>query len=66
MLQPHHLVDALATLGDDGRTKLSEGPFSEVLRSAQVRTETSALFFFLDFWRLIVTSETMFVSLIRS
>lgn len=49
MLQPHHLVDALATLGDDGRTKLSEGPFSEVLRSAQVRTETSALFFFLDF-----------------
>ncbi|THU70226.1 hypothetical protein C4D60_Mb08t22780 [Musa balbisiana] len=35
MLQPHHLVDALATLGDDGRTKLSEGPFSEVLRSAQ-------------------------------
>ncbi|RWW10900.1 hypothetical protein GW17_00025526 [Ensete ventricosum] len=40
MLQPHHLVDALATLGDDGRTKLSEGPFSEVLRSAQVRMET--------------------------
>ncbi|RZS04808.1 hypothetical protein BHM03_00035197 [Ensete ventricosum] len=39
MLQPHHLVDALATLGDDGRTKLSEGPFSEVLRSAQLDFE---------------------------
>ncbi|WOL06669.1 hypothetical protein Cni_G15403 [Canna indica] len=35
LLQPHHLIDALAELGDDGRAKLSEGPFSEVLRSAQ-------------------------------
>ncbi|URD91599.1 hypothetical protein MUK42_00734 [Musa troglodytarum] len=35
LLQPHHLLDALATLGDDARTKLSEGPFSDVLKSAQ-------------------------------
>ncbi|CAL9748530.1 unnamed protein product [Musa acuminata subsp. burmannicoides] len=35
LLQPHHLLDALATLGDDARTKLSEGPFSDVLESAQ-------------------------------
>nr|XP_018678891.1 PREDICTED: sucrose synthase 4-like [Musa acuminata subsp. malaccensis] len=35
LLQPHHLLDALATLGYDARTKLSEGPFSDVLKSAQ-------------------------------
>ncbi|XP_010269598.1 PREDICTED: sucrose synthase 2 [Nelumbo nucifera] len=37
ILQPHHLTDELANVvGDDkGRKKLTEGPFSEVLRSAQ-------------------------------
>ncbi|WOK96102.1 hypothetical protein Cni_G04809 [Canna indica] len=35
MLQPHHLADALAAVGEDGCAKLSEGPFSEVLKCAQ-------------------------------
>ncbi|RZR87829.1 hypothetical protein BHM03_00015300 [Ensete ventricosum] len=35
LLQPHHLIDAVATLGDDARTKLSKGPFSDVLKFAQ-------------------------------
>ncbi|XP_020102417.1 sucrose synthase 4 [Ananas comosus] len=33
ILQPHHLLDALATIEDS--TKLSEGPFFEFLKSAQ-------------------------------
>ncbi|KAG1338728.1 putative Sucrose synthase 4 [Cocos nucifera] len=35
ILQPHHLLDALATIDDHGRSHLSEGPFFEVLKSAQ-------------------------------
>ncbi|XP_072984097.1 sucrose synthase 4-like isoform X1 [Typha latifolia] len=34
LLQPHHLLDGLATIDDHGR-KLSEGPFFEVIKSAQ-------------------------------
>ncbi|KNA07832.1 hypothetical protein SOVF_168170 [Spinacia oleracea] len=37
LLQPHHLIDALENvIGEDkGKQVLSDGPFSEVLRSAQ-------------------------------
>nr|XP_010938368.1 LOW QUALITY PROTEIN: sucrose synthase 4 [Elaeis guineensis] len=35
ILQPHDLLDALATIDDHGRHHLSEGPFFEVLKSAQ-------------------------------
>ncbi|KAG6518592.1 sucrose synthase 4-like isoform X2 [Zingiber officinale] len=35
LLQPHHLVDALAELGGDAGSNLSDGPFSDILRSAQ-------------------------------
>lgn len=39
LLQPHHLIDGLeSVIGEDkGKQILSDGPFSEVLRSAQVR-----------------------------
>ena len=38
LLQPHHLIDGLENvIGEDkGKKILSDGPFSEVLRSAQV------------------------------
>ncbi|XP_075509655.1 sucrose synthase 2 [Primulina tabacum] len=37
ILQPHHLIDVLDNIigDDDSRKKLSDGPFSEVLKSAQ-------------------------------
>lgn len=37
ILQPHHLVDELDNIigDDDSRKKLTDGPFSEVLKSAQ-------------------------------
>lgn len=39
ILQPHHLIDELENVvGDDkGRQKLTDGVFSEVLKSAQVK-----------------------------
>ena len=38
ILQPHHLLDELENIiGDDtSRQKLIEGPFGEVLKTAQV------------------------------
>lgn len=41
MLQPHHLIDELdKVIGVDGRAQLtlSDGPFGEVLKSAQVKS----------------------------
>ncbi|XP_072996828.1 sucrose synthase 4 [Typha latifolia] len=35
ILQPHHLLDGLESVEDHGRQKLSEGPFLEVIKSAQ-------------------------------
>lgn len=38
ILQPHHLLDELENIigEDEGKNSLSDGPFSEVLKSAQV------------------------------
>lgn len=38
ILQPHHLIDELENIigDDDAKKSLSDGPFSEVLKSAQV------------------------------
>lgn len=38
ILQPHHLLDELENIigEDEGKISLSDGPFSEVLKSAQV------------------------------
>ena len=40
ILQPHHLIDELDNIvGDDvGRQKLSDGPFGQILKSAQVNS----------------------------
>lgn len=35
ILQPHHLAEAFSKADEKGRQKLSDGPFSEVLKSAQ-------------------------------
>lgn len=38
MLQPHHLIDELDNIVCDeaGKKKLSDGPFGEILKAAQV------------------------------
>lgn len=38
MLQPHHLIDELDNIvcDDAGKKKLSDGPFGEILKAAQV------------------------------
>ncbi|KAJ3683679.1 hypothetical protein LUZ60_013906 [Juncus effusus] len=35
ILQPHHLLDAFEEIEDHGRNRLAEGPFLEVLKTAQ-------------------------------
>lgn len=37
ILQPHHILDALDEVQSSGGRALVEGPFLDVLRSAQVR-----------------------------
>lgn len=40
ILQPHHLIDELDNVAGDevGRQKLSDGPFGQILKSAQVNS----------------------------
>lgn len=47
ILQPHHLIDELDNIisNETACQKLRDGPFSEVLKSAQV------ILFFYFFWR---------------
>lgn len=37
ILQPHHILDELDEVQSSGARALAEGPFLDVLRSAQVR-----------------------------
>ena len=53
ILQPHHILDALDEVQGSGGGALAEGPFLDVLRSAQVRRRFSIgdvdVFFFFQF-----------------
>lgn len=54
ILQPHHILDALDEVQCSGGGALAEGPFLDVLRSAQVRRRASLTLAFPWRWRFFL------------
>lgn len=48
ILQPHHLIDEFDSVNSDDQStqKLSDGPFADVIKSAQVNLPSTPLWFF--------------------
>ena len=55
ILQPHDLIDELENLitDDEARLTLTEGPFGEVLKSAQVCSQDSNSYEFFDHFQFV-------------